>query len=207
MSACRGPGGGTAARRVGRADETAGHRDGLLDREASPSAAIIDSQSARSTQKGGPRSTRSATTRARRSRGQATCPRRHLGLLLAWRASGRRAGSRRRGGLISKRVRRRFPFIEVSSPTPDTGRAGAAGPPASPGAGGSDRQARSDARASSCRQALDRRAHARLDQPKSPPRPRLRKPRTDRRCPRPPGDDQNHAKTLGKAMNFLDGLL
>src|SRR6476469_10209678 len=76
-----------------------------------------------------------------------------------------------------------------------------------------DRQTQRRAPLRRSAQAMDRRAHIRLDQPQPPPGARLRTLRRNRRRLRPPRNDPHHAQTLDQTkpllMNpfFLDRLL
>ena len=111
------------------------------------------------------------------------------------------------------RTRRLFPFIERIFAD-----AGYQGPKMASGRRRDrqlevrDRQAQRTAPLRRAAQALDRRANARLDQPQSPPRARLRALRPNRRRLRPPRNDPHHAPTLDQPNslllnpNFLDRL-
>ena len=122
--------------------------------------------------------------------------------------------------VLTERVRRRFPFIEVIHA--DAGYQGkrvrqtarktgswrveiVKRPPDATGFVLLAKRVRRWPRTSGGLTA-HRRAHPGLDQPQPPPRPRLREPRPDRSGLGPSRHDQDHAKALGKNMNFSDRL-
>ena len=173
-------------------------------REASPTAAIIDSQSAKAAQKGAPLDPQGFDAGKK-----VTGRKRHilvdtLGLLLN--VVVHSANMQDRDGARSSSIGARAvssPSSSASSPMAATRdrRPQRQRPERVPGRSRSS-NALTLPSLRRLAEALDRRANARLDQPLSSPRPRLRALRHNRCRLHPPRHDPHHAPTLDQAMPF-----